>query len=115
MLDKLQINNPEKTAYHFLGQDTTYAEFEKKVGTLSFSLKEIGVEKGDHVAFLLGNSPEFLISLYACMRIGATAVPVNPIYQLDEIAYIFNNGDVKAVIALDTLLPLLDEGKITIS
>lgn len=105
------IDNPEKTAYHFLGQDTTYAEFERKVGTLSFSLKEIGIKKGDHVAFLLGNSPEFLLSLYACMRIGATAVPVNPIYQLDEIAYIFNNGDVQAVITLDTLLPLLDEGK----
>jgi len=105
------IDNPEKTAYHFLGQDTTYAEFERKVGNLSFALKEIGIGKGDHVAFLLGNSPEFLLSLYACMRIGATAVPVNPIYQLDEIAYIFNNGDVQAVIALDTLLPMLDEGK----
>ncbi|CAM5208848.1 Long-chain acyl-CoA synthetase OS=Ureibacillus acetophenoni OX=614649 GN=SAMN05877842_10781 PE=4 SV=1 [Ureibacillus acetophenoni] len=106
------IDNPEKTAYHFLGQDTTYAEFERKVGNLSFALKEIGIGKGDHVAFLLGNSPEFLLSLYACMRIGATAVPVNPIYQLDEIAYIFNNGDVQAVIALDTLLPMLDEGKV---
>lgn len=104
-------NKPEKTAYHYLGQDTSYAEFDEKVGKLSFALKEMGIGKGDHVAFLLGNSPEFLLSLYACMRIGATAVPVNPIFSLDEVAYIFNNGDVNAVIAIDSLLPLLDEGK----
>ncbi|KGR80000.1 long-chain-fatty-acid--CoA ligase [Ureibacillus manganicus] len=104
-------NSPEKTAYHYLGQDTSYAEFDEKVEKLAFSLKEIGIEKGNHVAFLLGNSPEFLISLYACMRLGATAVPVNPIFQLDEISYIFENGDVDAVIAIDTLLPLLDQGK----
>ncbi|SOC40108.1 long-chain-fatty-acid--CoA ligase [Ureibacillus acetophenoni] len=104
-------NEPEKTAYHYLGQDTSYAEFDEKVGKLSFALKEMGIGKGDHVAFLLGNSPEFLLSLYACMRIGATAVPVNPIFSLDEVAYIFKNGDVNVVIALDSLLPLLDEGK----
>jgi len=105
-------NTPEKIAYHYVGQDTTYAEFERKISTLANSLNAIGIRRGDHVAFLLGNSPEFLISLYACMRIGAVAVPVNPIYQLDEITYIFQNGDVTAVIALDSLLPLLAEGKI---
>ena len=104
-------NSPEQTAYHYLGNNISYAEFDEKVGKLAFSLKEIGVGKGDHVAFLLGNSPEFLISLYACMRLGATCVPVNPIYQLDEIAYIFENGDVEMVIAIDTLVPLLDQGK----
>ncbi len=108
---QISINTPDKIAYHYQGNDTTYFEFEEKVGTLAYSLKKIGVEKGDHIAFLLGNSPEFLVSLYACMRIGATAVPVNPVYTLDEITYILLNGDVKYVIAVDTLLPLLDEGK----
>ncbi len=44
------------------------------------------------------------------MRIGATAIPVNPIYTPDEISYILHNGDVKAVIALDLLLPLVEKG-----
>lgn len=101
---------PEKIAYHFMGKDTTYGEFEQTVGRFAQGLQDLGVQKGDHVAFLLGNTPHYLIALYATMRLGATAIPVNPIYTQDEIAYILRNGDVKAVIALDALLPLVEVG-----
>ncbi|AIY04839.1 long-chain-fatty-acid--CoA ligase [Planococcus sp. PAMC 21323] len=101
--------NPGKAAYSFMGQDTSYGEFDHKVALFAGALKELGVEKGDHVAFLLGNTPHFLISLYATMRLGATAVPVNPIYTPDEIAYIVNNSDAKVVVALDMLLPLIEK------
>lgn len=104
------LEQPEKRAYHFLGRDTTYGEFEQTVSRFAAGLQRIGVEKGDHVALLLGNTPHFLISLYATMRIGATAIPVNPMYTQDEIAYILQNGDVKTVIALDMLLPLVEIG-----
>lgn len=93
-----------------MGKDTTYGEFEHTVGRFAKGLQDLGVEKGDHVAFLLGNTPHYLIALYATMRLGATAIPVNPIYTPDEISYILHNGDVKAVIALDLLLPLVEKG-----
>lgn len=93
-----------------MGKDTTYGEFEHTVGRFAKGLQDLGVEKGDHVAFLLGNTPHYLIALYATMRLGATAIPVNPIYTPDEISYILHNGDVKAVIALDALLPLVEKG-----
>ncbi|WP_337982770.1 fatty acid--CoA ligase family protein [Lysinibacillus sp. C5.1] len=101
---------PEKIAYHFMGKDTSYGEFEHTVGRFAQGLQDLGVQKGDHVAFLLGNTPHYLIALYATMRLGATAIPVNPIYTPDEISYILRNGDVKAVIALDALLPLVEVG-----
>jgi len=104
------VQQPDKIAYHFMGKDTTYGEFEFTVGRFAKGLQELGVEKGDHVAFLLGNTPHYLIALYATMRLGATAIPINPIYTPDEISYILHNGDVKAVIALDALLPLVEKG-----
>ncbi len=104
------VQQPDKIAYHFMGKDTTYGEFELTVGRFAKGLQELGVEKGDHVAFLLGNTPHYLIALYATMRLGATAIPINPIYTPDEISYILHNGDVKAVIALDALLPLVEKG-----
>jgi len=100
---------PGKIAYNFLGKDTTYAEFDQSVSMFASALQDLGVEKGDHVAFLLGNTPHFLISLYATMRIGATAIPINPIYSPDEITYIVHNSDAKAIIALDLLLPLVEK------
>ncbi|MDS8632588.1 AMP-binding protein, partial [Streptococcus pneumoniae] len=87
----------------------TYGEFDQSVSKFAGALQDLGVEKGDHVAFLLSNTPHFLISLYATLRLGATAVPVNPIYSPDEIAYIVNNSDAKVVIALDALLPLVEK------
>ena len=104
------FEQPEKMAYYFSGKGTTYREFEHTVAKFAAALQDLGVQKGDHVAFLLGNTPHFMISLYATMRIGATAIPINPIYTPDEIAYIIQNGDVKVVIALDMLLPLVEAG-----
>ncbi|MBT2571875.1 fatty acid--CoA ligase family protein [Planococcus sp. ISL-110] len=97
-----------RIAYSFMGKDTSYGEFDQSVAVFAGALQGLGVEKGDHVAFLLGNTPHFLISLYATMRLGATAVPINPIYSPDEIAYIVNNSDAKVVVALDMLLPLVE-------
>ena len=105
---EMATSQPEKTAYHFMGKDISYAEFDQSVAVFASALRDLGVGKGDHVAFLLGNTPHFLISLYATMRIGATAIPINPIYTPDEISYIVHNSDAKAVIALDLLLPLVE-------
>jgi long-chain acyl-CoA synthetase len=104
------FKQPQKTAYHFMGKDTSYGEFEVQVSRFAGALQNMGIEKGDHVALLLANTPHFLISLYATMRIGAVAIPINPIYTPDEISYIIKSGDVKAVIALDLLLPLVEVG-----
>ena len=103
------LEQPTKTAYHFMGTDTSYAEFDQSISCFASALRELGVEKGDHVALLLGNTPHYLISLYATMRLGATAIPINPIYTPDEISYILQNSDAKAVIALDMLLPLIEK------
>ena len=104
------FEQPEKTAYYFMGKGTSYAELEHTVARFASALQDMGIKKGDHVALLLGNTPHFIISLYASMRLGATAIPINPIYTPDEISYIIQNGDVKAVIALDMLLPLVEMG-----
>lgn len=108
-VQQIASEHPEKIAYHFMGKDTSYAEFQQSVERFATALQSLGIKKGDNVGFLLGNSPHFLISLYATMRLGATAVPINPIYAPDEIAYIVKNSDAKAIIALDALLPLVEK------
>ncbi|WP_026560291.1 fatty acid--CoA ligase family protein [Bacillus sp. J37] len=98
-----------KPAFIFDGTETTYLQLEGAINQFASSLKEMGVNKGDHVAIVLGNSPYFVISLYGALRAGATVIPVNPIYTPDEIAYILNNGDVKAAVIVDLLLPLFEK------
>ncbi|EKN70272.1 long-chain-fatty-acid--CoA ligase [Neobacillus bataviensis LMG 21833] len=99
----------EKPAYYFMGQASTYAELDGVITKFASGLEKLGVQKGDHIALLLGNSPHFIISLYGALRLGVTVIPINPIYTADEIGYILNNGDVKAVVALDLALPLVEK------
>ncbi|WP_078550704.1 fatty acid--CoA ligase family protein [Litchfieldia alkalitelluris] len=103
------IKYQEKPAYIFSDYTTSYAELDAAVSKFASGLSQMGISKGDHVALLLRNSPHFIIGLYGALRVGATVIPINPIYTPDEIGYIINNGDVKAVIALDLLVPLLEK------
>ena len=107
-LHETAAQNGGKTAYHFLGQQKTYGELDAAVTMFANGLSKLGIQKGDHVALITGNSPHFLIGFYGALRAGATVIPVNPIYTADEISYILSNGDVKAVITLDLLLPLVE-------
>jgi len=99
----------DKPAYYFMGQSSTYAELDVAITKFASGLEKLGIKQGDHIALLLGNSPHFVISLYGALRLGVTVIPVNPIYTADEIGYILNNGDVKAVVALDLAIPLANK------
>lgn len=98
-----------KPAYYFMDQKSTYAELDDAVTKFASGLSQLGVKQGDHVALLLGNSPHFVIGLYGALRLGATIIPINPIYTADEIGYILRNGDVKVVVGLDLMIPLADK------
>ncbi len=100
--------NGSKVAYRFLDQQKTYAELDAAVTMFACGLSKLGIQKGDHIALIIGNSPHYVIGFYGAMRAGATVIPINPIYTADEISYILMNGDVKAVITLDMLLPLVE-------
>ncbi|UII56906.1 fatty acid--CoA ligase family protein [Cytobacillus spongiae] len=100
---------PAKPAYYFMDQQSTYAELDGAVNKFADGLEKLGVKKGEHIAVLLGNSPHFVIALYGALRLGAKVIPINPIYTADEIGYIVNNGDVKVVITLDLLVPLVEK------
>ncbi len=107
-LEQTSSVHADKPAYYFMDQSTTYSELNAMVTKFASGLSEAGIQKGDHIALLLGNSPHFIIAYYGAMRLGATIIPINPIYTPDEIGYILQNGDVKAVIALDLLAPLVE-------
>ena len=101
--------NAEKTAYFFLGEKSSYSELDTAITKFASALAMLGVKQGDHIALLLGNSPQFVISLYGALRAGAVVIPINPIYTADEIGYIIKNGDVKVVVGLDLIIPFTEK------
>lgn len=80
------------------GRALTYAEFENVVNATSSLLASHGVGRGDVVSLLMPNSVEYIVTYFACWRLGAVAGPVNSLLKEDETAYVINNSEAKAIV-----------------
>lgn len=77
-IDRHAAFDPEKPALIFEGRAITYAELAERIRGCARMLKhELGVHRGDRVAYLGYNSPEFLVVMFACARLGAIFLPLN--------------------------------------
>lgn len=102
---------PESIAYIYRDESVTYQELNQKVDRLAAGLYVQGIRKGDGVALILGNSPEFLIAFHGILRLGAFVVPINPLYTQGEINYLLDNSQAKAVITHVSVEQKLSEVK----
>jgi long-chain acyl-CoA synthetase len=93
------------TAITFENQSMTYGELNQKIKKLAGSLYRLGLEKGDRVAIMLPNCPQYVISYYAALMCGATIVQINPMYKSSELLHVLNDSKAKVLIVLDRLLP----------
>ena len=89
------------------GESWTYDEFAAQVDRAAAGLLKRGVGRGDAVMLLLENSPGFLISWFACARIGAVAVDTNIRYAPDEIDHAVSLTDPVGIITHEHLLERL--------
>lgn len=96
--------NPQKAAYVFEDNATSYSELEGAATKFASCLQQMGYKKGDHIALVVGNSPYYIIGLYGALRLGAVVIPINPLYTPSEMSYILKNGDVKGIITMDVLM-----------
>lgn len=78
----------------------TWEEYNRLVNKMGNALRKQGVSKGDRVAVCLPNSPEYLITYFAIVKLGAIAVPFNVMFKSAEITYIVNNSEAKVLVAL---------------
>lgn len=102
---------PNHTAVTFLGTAYTYSELAQRIHKAANLLKEKGIKKGDRVALMLPNCPQYPISFYGALACGATIVQLNPMFQPAELLHILNDSETKALIILDRLLPVFENIK----
>lgn len=90
-------------------QRLTYAEFGRRVEQVAGGLAARGIGPGDRVALLLGNRVEFVLTVYAVLRLGAIAVPMGTRLQTPEIAYILDHAGAKVLVFEPDLVSRLPE------
>ena len=83
--------HPDKPAVIFEEEQITYAELNQRANRASCWLQSLGIEKGDRVAVMLNNCPEFIELFLACARLGAIFVPLNFRSAPPELDYFLKN------------------------
>ncbi|MBW1883934.1 MAG: acyl--CoA ligase [Deltaproteobacteria bacterium] len=82
-----------RVALRFEGVDVRYEELAANARRLAAALLEVGVRKGERVAVLIANRPEWATAVFAASRLGAIAVPVSTFATPDERDYILGHSD----------------------
>jgi fatty-acyl-CoA synthase len=98
---------PEKVALHYAGRSLTYAAMAERIRAAARALKsELGVGRGDRVAILSTNHPDYLVLLYACVRLGALLVPLNWRLAVPEQLFILADASPKVLLLQDAFAEL---------
>ena len=87
----------------FLESWMTYEEAGKAIDSLGTALHNLGIKKGDVIAFLMPNSFQYIISFYATVKIGAIATGINPTYKPLEVLHHLKLTGAKVLVTLDAL------------
>ena len=92
---------PDNVAYVFMGKETTYRTFMKRIDAAARGLVHMGIGKGDRVTICMANTPQALDCFYALNRIGAIPNMIHPLSAAKEIAFYLNFSHSKAILTLD--------------
>jgi long-chain acyl-CoA synthetase len=93
----------ERPATVFLGARLTFGELKERADKLAKALSRLGIGKGDRVGIMLPNCPQYLVSFFAIVRLGAIVTSVNPIYTPREVGLVAKDSGMRVMITLDAL------------
>ncbi len=109
LLETAARDYPDHIATVFLGARLTYREVNDEANRLAHALQELGLQRGERVALVLPNCPQFLISYYAVLKAGGVVVPTNPTYTPREFAYQLADAGARIVILLNLFVPAVQD------
>src|SRR5437867_1709858 len=101
LLDEMAAARPDAEAVVGRGQRLTYAALRAQADGLARALLAIGVRRGDRVALLLPNRPEWIVAAFAAARVGAVTVGISTFSAPREIAWTMDHARPAAVITVE--------------
>ena len=108
-LEESARRTPDADATIFFGARLSYRELFRQTEAFAAGLQRLGVRKGDRVALVLPNSPQYVIAFYGTLRAGGVIVPCNPLYTATELRrQLADAGAVVTVVLSRAYLALRD-------
>jgi long-chain acyl-CoA synthetase len=106
-LDDAAESYPDATATIFFNKKRSYRQISDDAWRFANGLRALGVKKGDRVAIMLPNTPQFVVAFYGALRAGATIVPCNPLYTVPELRHQLADSGADTIVVLSRLYPVV--------
>jgi long-chain acyl-CoA synthetase len=100
---------PDAPAVFFKGTTVSNRDLDRLSDTFAASLTQAGIKKGDRIALVLPNCPQFLIAEIGAWKAGATVMPLNPLYTAAELREPLKSAGVELVVTLTPFYTRLKE------
>ena len=112
LLDKtVAAGKGDRPAVLFEDKKIPYKALLGMVNRLGSSLLALGIEEADRVALRMPNIPPAIVTNFAVLKIGGIILPTSALFSRAEIAHVFNNAEVKAVVVAAPLLEELEKAR----
>lgn len=105
ILEKAASDFPARTAVTFAHLEIPYAMLVGMVDKMATALYNLGVRKGDRVALMAPNCPQYIVGYFSIQKAGGVVVQVNPMYVERELEHILNDSGAEIIIAFDQFYP----------
>ena len=99
----------DRTAYSFMGHNIGYRETDVKSQALAAYFQSLGLQKGDRVAVMMPNVPQYPVAVAAILRAGLVVVNVNPLYTPRELAHQLKDSGAKAIVIIENFAVTLQK------
>ncbi|WP_295959162.1 long-chain-fatty-acid--CoA ligase [Rhodoferax sp.] len=99
----------DRTAYSFMGKDLSYGETDTLSRQFAAYLQSLGLAKGDRVAVMMPNVPQYPVAVAALLRAGLVLVNVNPLYTPRELEHQLKDSGAKAIVILENFAATLQQ------
>ena len=99
----------DRCAYSFLGKDTTFGQTDIQSRALAAYLQSLGLTKGDRVAIMMPNVPQYPVAVAAILRAGLVVVNVNPLYTPRELEHQLRDSGAKAIVIIENFAATLQK------
>ena len=91
----------DRTAYSFMGRSFSYAEVDHQSQALAAYFQSKGLVRGDRVALMMPNVPQYPVAVAAVLRAGFVVVNVNPLYTARELEHQLRDSGAKAIVIIE--------------
>lgn len=109
LMEESFSKNASAVAYSFMGKDITFGQTDSLSQAFAAYLQGLGLAKGDRIAIMMPNVPQYPVTVAAILRAGYVVVNVNPLYTPRELEHQLKDSGSKAIVIIENFANTLEQ------